>query len=149
MRVIVDTDVWSEAFRKKGPKSEFLVYHKMMPAIRMSTYDVKVRRRRHRSGARRRRRRQHRNHTGDDPDQDQSAETISGVTNGRGMPNQYRFFSNRFCPIRKVGSDRGRMGSDRKPPFDQPVSIFLSHCANPSTLANHVMSLGPWERSSV
>ena len=24
MRVIVDTDVWSEAFRKKGPKSEFV-----------------------------------------------------------------------------------------------------------------------------
>ena len=24
MRVIVDTDVWSEAFRKKGPKSEYV-----------------------------------------------------------------------------------------------------------------------------
>ena len=24
MRVIVDTDVWSEAFRKKGPKSDFV-----------------------------------------------------------------------------------------------------------------------------
>ena len=24
MRVIVDTDVWSEAFRRKGPKSEFV-----------------------------------------------------------------------------------------------------------------------------
>ena len=24
MRVIVDTDVWSEAFRKKGPKSVFV-----------------------------------------------------------------------------------------------------------------------------
>lgn len=24
MKVIVDTDVWSEAFRKKGPKSEFV-----------------------------------------------------------------------------------------------------------------------------